>query len=651
MAVTKVIKIEVDASQAKSELKNIESGVNDTSSNVSGLTGTLDKMTGGAVTKLKGFTSALGGVSLGFKGIGTAIAASGIGLLILVIAGITAAFKGSEAGQNKFAKLMGVIGAVTGNVVDVLADLGDFIINLFSGNGDAMKQLKSFGESIFNVIGLPIKNAIDIVKALGETLGALFNGDISGAFDALNKGVQDVKGNFNEAKETIMGVGDAIKDFAQQNIDEAKAAAKVADQRAKADTIERNLIVQKAEAEREIAELRLKAKDLNNVSAKERETALLKVLAIQDELITQETEILELRRDAQIAENTFARSNKENLLAEENAKAAVIAAETRRTDQKRQIQRELTAAENEQNSIRKQRFKEEQDRQKALEKAEEDRLKKIQELNDKFVKQNEDLDAKTLEEKLELERSRAESDLENLVGTESEKREAKIQIDEFYNQREDELAEQRRLEQEQKDAEAEKKQEADRKKASDKEIADAKAVNDAKEGIRNANLSNISRGFSLIASLDEKNKTLQATSLIAEHGVAIAKSIISTKAANALVTLKYAAIPGGIALATAEKTANNISAGLGIAASGIALAKGLAALKKGGGGGGGDSVGGDSGGSAPSAPAFNLVAGTGTNQIAESIGGQNRPIEAYVVSGNVTSGQSLDRNIVESSTI
>ena len=44
-------------------------------------------------------------------------------------------------------------------------------------------------------------------------------------------------------------------------------------------------------------------------------------------------------------------------------------------------------------------------------------------------------------------------------------------------------------------------------------------------------------------------------------------------------------------------------------------------------------------------PSFNLVEGSGTNQIAEGIAGQNQPIEAFVVSGSVTTGTSYgDRN-------
>ena len=55
---------------------------------------------------------------------------------------------------------------------------------------------------------------------------------------------------------------------------------------------------------------------------------------------------------------------------------------------------------------------------------------------------------------------------------------------------------------------------------------------------------------------------------------------------------------------------------------------------------------------APQAPSFNLVGQGGTNQLAEAIGSQSQqPVRAYVVSGDVTTAQSLDRNIVESASL
>ena len=85
--------------------------------------------------------------------------------------------------------------------------------------------------------------------------------------------------------------------------------------------------------------------------------------------------------------------------------------------------------------------------------------------------------------------------------------------------------------------------------------------------------------------------------------------------------------------------------GVGIAASVAATAKGLAALDKGGdtSGGGADAAGG------AEAPAFNLVEGSESNAIQQSIQGQENAVKAYVVSGDVTTAQSADRNIVEGS--
>ena len=55
---------------------------------------------------------------------------------------------------------------------------------------------------------------------------------------------------------------------------------------------------------------------------------------------------------------------------------------------------------------------------------------------------------------------------------------------------------------------------------------------------------------------------------------------------------------------------------------------------------------------APQAPSFNLVGQGGTNQLAEAIGSQSQqPVRAYVVSNDVTTAQSLDRNIVESASL
>jgi hypothetical protein len=57
------------------------------------------------------------------------------------------------------------------------------------------------------------------------------------------------------------------------------------------------------------------------------------------------------------------------------------------------------------------------------------------------------------------------------------------------------------------------------------------------------------------------------------------------------------------------------------------------------------------GGGGQQAPSFNIVGGTGSNQIAQSLAGQQQPLQAFVVGSAVTTQQSLDRNIVEGASL
>jgi hypothetical protein len=190
---------------------------------------------------------------------------------------------------------------------------------------------------------------------------------------------------------------------------------------------------------------------------------------------------------------------------------------------------------------------------------------------------------------------------------------------------------------------------ADSKIISDKKIADEQAVADAKKAIQESAFNNISSGIGLLKGLFEKNKGLQKALLMAESAAGIAKIIINTKAANAAARLKYALLPGGVALATAEAAMNNVSAGIGIAATIAATAKGLSALG-GGGSPSGSAVGGEGGG-AGAAPQFNVVGNTGVNQLAQTLNQEQPPIKTYVVAGDVTTGQALNRNIVTNASL
>ena len=52
------------------------------------------------------------------------------------------------------------------------------------------------------------------------------------------------------------------------------------------------------------------------------------------------------------------------------------------------------------------------------------------------------------------------------------------------------------------------------------------------------------------------------------------------------------------------------------------------------------------------APSFNIVGSAPENQLAQTISAQTgKPIRTYVVAGDVTTAQGLERNIVEESSL
>jgi hypothetical protein len=172
----------------------------------------------------------------------------------------------------------------------------------------------------------------------------------------------------------------------------------------------------------------------------------------------------------------------------------------------------------------------------------------------------------------------------------------------------------------------------------------------AEEEIEQATLDVIGNGITMLKGMFEKNKAIQKGLLIAESAVGIAKIIVNTQTANAVAK----ASPINLAdptYGTRMSVINTIAAGIGIAANVAATAKALSQLGGGGGAGAGASAGSASGGGA-SAPSFNIVGDAGVNSLTGAVQ-QNKqaPIQTYVVAQNVTTAQSLNRNIVENATL
>jgi hypothetical protein len=187
----------------------------------------------------------------------------------------------------------------------------------------------------------------------------------------------------------------------------------------------------------------------------------------------------------------------------------------------------------------------------------------------------------------------------------------------------------------------------------DKEIELEKNKSEAIANFKQ-NLSNVIAGIEAtgLAKTKAGQAALKALTLV-QIGIDTALAF-STAVPMAIKAGKEAAAVAGPAapvvgpLATVASYLSSAS----MIAKNIARAKQL--LSSGGSGGSSAPSGGSGGGmsSAPAAPAFNVVGASSTNQLAQTIGNKEaQPIKAYVVANDVTTQQSLDRNIVQSASI
>jgi len=189
----------------------------------------------------------------------------------------------------------------------------------------------------------------------------------------------------------------------------------------------------------------------------------------------------------------------------------------------------------------------------------------------------------------------------------------------------------------------------DEKKKADDQIAIEEEVLRQKEIIADANMKIATKVVDLLGQLAGKNKALQKAGIIASAGVGIYSVIKDTIASN---TAAIAPPPLGLGpiAGIGLQTKNTIQGALSIASITAASAKALSAV-----GGGGSVASGSLGRSGSSggtgAPSFNLVAGTGSNQIATSLANQPKPLQAFVVGSAVTSQQELDRNAIKTASL
>ena len=190
------------------------------------------------------------------------------------------------------------------------------------------------------------------------------------------------------------------------------------------------------------------------------------------------------------------------------------------------------------------------------------------------------------------------------------------------------------------------------------EIATERAAMQAKHEINMAYLGLFEQFGNLLGQIAGKNKAVAIAGIVISQAAAIGQIIANTAIANAK---SVAALP--LTFGQPWVAINTISAGLSIASTIASAAKSIAQINSQPGGSGGSSSAGATGGSSAAqlpkpptvsgAAAPQIQSGQGINpttQIAQTIGAAQKPIKAYVVAGDVSSQQALDRRTSRAAT-
>lgn len=576
-----------DFNKISASIRDMDDAIKDASATSDDFAGYLENASGPLGILGKGLRSA----EKNFSSFNAILKASVIGLVVAAIGGLVAAFSQSETAMKKLQPLFIAMEKILGGIFKAFEPVLDAFIEL------ATQALPYITKGI-GMFYSGLYSLFTLVKNVGVSAGKLLKGIFTLDFDALKEGAAGIKDAFIGISKTFEetykrfeeGTNEQTKTEKENAEERAKNAKEAADKKKAADD--------KAAAEAEkIRQDNLKKAESANAVELEAFKATLS-----------ERERLEFEAGIKLAEQRK------------------VLAEAGRTD--------MTAIE-EQYRITLADIKKKYDDE--ANKKSKDELLKQQE-------QERGILLVGLQQRLELldaENQRVDFDFEQDLARLAEKR-TLIAEQESLELQNTELTEFQKTE-------IRKKYADQRKDISDQEIATERAAAEAKQQINQAYLQLFSQFGNVLSQVAGKNKALAIAGVIIQQAASIGQIIASTGIANAKAV---AASP--LTFGMPWVAINSISAGLSIAASVAGAVKSISEINKAASQAG---VSGGGGGSAMSAPSIAVPRAGGTTapqiqtgggmnpntQIAQTLSAAQKPMRAYVVSGDVSSQQALDR--------
>ncbi len=540
-----------------------------------------------------------------FSSFNAVLKTSIIGLIVAAVGGLVAAFTKSETAMKKLEPLWIALEKILGGIFRAFEPVLDAFIELAtSALPYITKGIGMFYSGLFSLFTL--------VKNVGVSVGKILKGVFTLDFDALKEGAAGIKDAFTGVAATFDAT---YKRF--------EAGTKEQTKTEKENLEERNKNAADAAAKRKAAEEKAAAE-----AEKRRQDQLKKAEAADAveldafKATLTERERAEYEAGLKLAEQrkTLAEAGRTDMSAIEEQYRITLADIKKKYDDE---------------EAKKQEEKDKKDKEALLKKQEEERgilLVGLQQRLEDLDRQNQLVEFDFEQDLIRLGEQRAilaeqeATELQNMELTEFQKTEIR------------------------------KKYADARKVISDQEIATERAAMAAKHEINMAYLGLFEQFGGFLSQIAGKNKALAIAGVIIQQAASIGQIIANTGIANAKAV---AASP--LTFGMPWVAINSVSAGLSIAASVAGAVKSISEINKaasqaGVPGGGGGSVGAAPTIAAPrvagaAAPQIQTTGGMNpSSQIAETIASAQRPVRAYVVSGDVSSQQALDRRTSRAAT-
>jgi len=615
--VTKEIDIVVHKDKAEKSLKDVKTELQGVGKEAEKTNDQVNTGLEKTEKSSKKATKGVGFLSKGFKNLGTAIKATGIGLVVSLIAGLTLAFSRNQ-------KVMDAVNTVFETTSIVFSEITNALVNVYESVAKNSENFNGLGKVLGGLLNLaihPLKVGFYAIQLAIQQSQLAWEQSFLGGNDkdkmkALFLDIQETKKNIKEAGEQairsgidiVANFGDAVNEVGAIGTKVGEELSKVSIKNAKLQA--ENIVALRNSAE--LAEARLAGLTFK----------YLRDAEIQRQIRDDVRLSIEDRIKANEKLGKILQEQNQEELKLANQKVKLAKAELATNPQRIEFQ---VAYQNALNGVAdvNERITGQQSEQIVNEASLLDERKaNLQELRN-IGKTEEELAEQDLLTKLENQKTLIERTVENEI----EKNNLLLEAEKEYQNGLDALKSEQKAKEDAIKAKQESEEKARLQKIADDEKKLAQSVADAKSNIAN-NTANLL--IELAGRQSKLGKAIAVANTI-RTGIEGVQNAYTT-AQKSPVTALFPAYP-------------LVQAGLAGAFSALQVKQILSTSDTATGGGGSQPQ------SAP-APSFNLVQGTETNQIAQSINGLNdNPVKAFVVATEVTTAQQANRNKVQTSSI